>query len=132
MKHNINILGRYLQYPAYEEVLHYIRDLSWDERLDATSVIKGIGTRFHRYYSIIQLGDHIMSSNAYLMNGGGLDFKKGGLVFWLRHAIGDQPLADAVEKAEGVFQIEADARDAIFMILEARITQYREVLEASG
>ena len=123
-----SIVGKYLPYPSPEEALRYTRELNWEERLVGMTLIKGVGMRSQNFYGIFSLGDYLATGDSYLKNGYGVDFRRGELVRWLRDAVGDEQLAETVEYAEAQLPVEPVAKDAVSMILEARITQYREVL----
>lgn len=122
-------LGPYLPHPTREEAAAYTRDLGYEERLSATTIIKGVGTRFQDFYSMFQLAARLDTGENFMASGGGLDFMPGALAAWLRDVVGDTALASAVSHAESVLPVESVAQDAVAVMIKARVTQYREVLD---
>ncbi len=118
-----------MEYPTLEEVKHYIRELSFEERFSMLSQGFHRGVSMVRCYSI---EDFVMALGKREFNnpaGGVRTLDSGETVAWLRDVIGDQELARA---AASVFENHTDqgeAVDTLRVVVYIRMNQYNEVLE---
>lgn len=122
--------GLFMEYPTVEEVVGYVRDLPFEQRL--TILSQG----FHRGAAEI----HCYSLKEFVMAlakrefdnpAGGvrvLEFDK--VVLWLSDTIGDTVLADAVRMIADDASNMAEATDRTRLAVFVRVEQYNEVLES--
>ena len=119
--------GVYLEYPTREQVDHFRREVSFDERLSVLSQGFRAGASYEYFYKIEKFAKSLLRRK---MNAPALGIRElipDEVVPWIRDVIGDAELAQAIEdvfKAEGNM---ATVVDRVRIIMVLRMEQYDEV-----
>lgn len=124
--------------PPADLVEHALRELSWNERFVGYAMTASAGNAAKDIYSLRDAVLFLVGTawDAPMLNPG----FKGALNWvdvsrfatWLREVVGDESLAEAIEDvAVGLESYKAQA-EAVAIILNERMVQYREAYEAEN
>lgn len=127
-------VGYYMEYPTAEEVRHFTRELTYDERFSV------ISQGYHRGISIV----HCYSLEEFAMalgkredsdpTGGIRSLEWDVFLPWIRDVIGDQVFFKVVEKIIENCDTPEEIIESLRVMFFVRMRQYEEVLaeEARG
>lgn len=120
-------MGYYMEYPTYEDVLHYIRDLSFEDRISLMNQGYHRGVDMVHCYNmeefVMAIGKREFDNPA----GGVRELDREKLIPWLRDVIGDAALADKAEMAFETGRSMSETVDTIRTIVYVRMNQYNEI-----
>ena len=125
-----------LPLPTYEQVEHWLRELTYEERFVGHAMTASAGNAAKTMYGLRDAVMFLTGNrwDAPMLHPGfkgamhWVDVKK--LVVWLRDAIGDADLAEAIgSEADGIepYMVQSEI---ITRLVNARMLQYRDVYDA--
>lgn len=122
--------GFFMEYPTYEEVIHFSRSLKFEERLSILSQGYHRGMAYVHCYSLDEfkwaLGKREFDNPA----GGVRDLNREEVVPWIRDVIGDEILAQKIDMAFAKSVSMAETTDRIRVLVYNRVSQYIELLDS--
>ncbi|MBR0342801.1 MAG: hypothetical protein IJH64_11255 [Oscillospiraceae bacterium] len=120
--------GYYMEYPTLEEAKYYTREMDFEDRLTVLSQGFHRGITYVRCYSLEQFV-YAIGKREFNNPAGGvrtLDFDE--LYSWIKDKIGDEILANAVQKICRDCDDIMEAIDVLRVVVYIRMNQYKEVM----
>lgn len=117
-----------MEYPSLEEAKYYTREMDFEDRLTVLSQGFHRGITYVRCYSLEQFV-YAIGKREFNNPAGGvrtLDFDE--LYSWIKDKIGDEILANAVQKICRDCDDIMEAIDVLRVVVYIRMNQYKEVM----
>lgn len=127
-----------LSTPTPDQVTHWLRELSYDERFVAYAMSASAGNIATDMYSMRDMAVFVLGMrwDAPMLDSGfkgainWMDVPK--LITWLRDVVGDVELADAIERETEGLDVYRDQNLVIASLVRQRMLQYDEVHRAAA
>ena len=119
--------GTFLEYPTLQEVEHFSREVSYEERLPILSQGFRTGTSYEEFYCVEKFAKSLLRRKADAPALGIRDLPRERVVTWLRDVVGDRDLAAAVDEVFDREELMSTIVDEVRIVMVMRMEQYDEV-----
>lgn len=123
--------GYHMEYPTLEEVEHFTREVSWDERFEVQTQATRRGALGEWCYTIESLSDILGARKGNNPSVGVRYLDRDELVSWIGDVIGDRVLARNLYRAFAPGESMSASVDTVISLFSTRMRQYREVRSQS-